>query len=110
MSTFSLPLPVAEAIRELGHRIRIARLRRGWSVIELAAKAGLSRNTLAKMERGSPSPSLGDWYAVIWLLGLDKTLLNVADPEQDSHGKALEAARRPRRAAKPRAVSDEYDF
>ena len=110
MSTFSLPLPVAESVQELGNRIRIARLRRGWSVVELAAKAGLSRNTLAKMERGNPGPSLGDWYSVIWLLGLDKTLTQVADPELDSHGKALEAARRPRRAAKPRAASNEYDF
>jgi hypothetical protein len=42
-------------------------------------------------------------------LGLDKTLDAVADPDTDSHGKALEASRRPTRAGKPRKVND-YDF
>jgi hypothetical protein len=47
---------------------------------------------------------------VLWALGLDRTLDGVADPDADLHGKALEAARRPSRAGKPRKASEDYDF
>jgi hypothetical protein len=46
----------------------------------------------------------------LWVLGLDRTLEGVADPDEDAHGKALEAARRPERARKRQAPKDEYDF
>ena len=49
-------------------------------------------------------------FTVLWALGLDRTLSGIADPDADLHGKALEAARRPQRAGKPRKVSDDYDF
>ncbi|MGH9577294.1 MAG: hypothetical protein ACRD3R_07635 [Terriglobales bacterium] len=40
---------------------------------------------------------------------MDKTLDGVAHPDSDSHGKILEASRRPKRARKPKA-KNEYDF
>jgi hypothetical protein len=43
-------------------------------------------------------------------LGLNQTLGGIADPDADLHGKALEAARRPTRAGKPRKSRDDYDF
>ena len=36
--------------------------------------------------------------------------IDVADPDEDAHGKTLEAARRPERARKRRDPKDEYDF
>ena len=48
MSRFETPMHVAEQVIQLGHRIRIARIRRGWSVADLASKAGINRNTLRK--------------------------------------------------------------
>ena len=47
---------------------------------------------------------------VLWALGLEHTLDAVAHPDTDSHGKTLEAARRPKRVRKPRAARKEYDF
>ena len=44
---------VAEQVIQLGHRIRIARIRRGWSVADLASKAGINRNTLTALELGT---------------------------------------------------------
>lgn len=38
--------------REMGRRIRETRNRRGWSQVELAAAAGVSRPTIARVERG----------------------------------------------------------
>jgi transcriptional regulator with XRE-family HTH domain len=110
MSNFVIPLQVTEQIVQLGQRIRIARIRRGWSVADLASKAGVNRNTLSALERGKPGTAVGVCYTVLWALGLDQSLGAVADPDSDLHGKALEASRRPLRAGKSRKASDNYDF
>lgn len=109
MST-TLPFAVGEKLRELGARVRTARQRRDLTVAELAAKAGINRNTLTKLEQGSPGVSVGAWLTVLWALGLDQTLDAVAHPDTDAHGRALEASRMRRRVRKPRAVRSEYDF
>ncbi len=110
MSNFPIPLPVSERVAQLGQRIRVARIRRGWSVVDLASKAGINRNTLTALELGKPGTAIGVCFAVLWALGLEKSLDSVADPDGDVHGKALEAARRPTRAGKPRKASNDYDF
>lgn len=110
MSKFEIPMQVTEQVTQLGQRVRIARIRRGWSVADLASKAGINRNTLTALELGKPGTALGVCFTVLWALGLDRTLNGVADPDADLHGKALEAARRPTRAGKPRKARDECDF
>jgi len=101
---------VSDRIRELGYRIRLARTRRGMSITELAAKAGLNRNTLNALELGKPGVALGAYVTVLWALGLDKTLDGAAHPDADTHGKTLEASRRPARIRKSQKSKDEYDF
>jgi transcriptional regulator with XRE-family HTH domain len=103
-------MQVAEQVTQFGQRIRIARIRRGWSVADLAEKAGINRNTLTALELGKMGTAVGVCFAVLWALGLEQTLDSVANPDIDLHGKALEAARRPTRAGKPRKVNDDYDF
>ncbi len=110
MSKFEVPRQIAEEIAQLGQRIRIARIRRGWSVAELATKAGINRNTLTALELGKLGTAVGVCFTVLWALSLDKALDVVADPDTDLHGKALEASRRPTRAGRPRKASDDYDF
>jgi transcriptional regulator with XRE-family HTH domain len=109
MGNFLIPMQAAEHVVQVGQRIRLARIRREWSVADLASKAGINRNTLTALELGKPGTAVGVCFTVLWVLGLDKTLDAVADPDTDSHGKALEASRRPTRAGKPRKVND-YDF
>jgi transcriptional regulator with XRE-family HTH domain len=110
MSKFAIPIDASEWVAQLGQRIRIARLRRGWSVADLASKVGINRNTLTALEMGKPGTAVGVCFTVLWALGLDKSLEAVADPDADLHGKALEASRRPKRAGKPRKERDDYDF
>jgi transcriptional regulator with XRE-family HTH domain len=107
---FEAPAQVVDRVVQLGQRIRIARIRRGWSVAELAAKAGINRNTLTALELGRPGTAVGVCFTVLWALGLDKTADAIADPDADLHGKALEASRRPTRAGKPRKIRESYDF
>jgi transcriptional regulator with XRE-family HTH domain len=106
----TLPAQVSERVDNLGHRVRVARVRRGMSIAELAAKAGLNRNTLNALELGRPGVSLGAFVTVLWALGLDGTLEGLANPDADMHGKTLEASRRPKRVRKSRKPTDEYDF
>lgn len=106
----ALPAEVTARIRQLAERVRVARKRRGWAVAETAAKAGINRNTLTALELGKPGVSIGAYVAVLWALGLDRTLEAVADVDKDTHGKTLEAARRPQRVRKRQAPKDEYDF
>lgn len=110
MSSFVTPPTVTEQVAKLGQRIRLARIRRGLSVVDLAAKAGINRNTLTALELGKLGTAMGVCITVLWALGLDKTLDALADPDADAHGKALEASRRPKRAGKPRKVGNDYDF
>jgi transcriptional regulator with XRE-family HTH domain len=106
----TLPAQATEHIKDLGYHVRLARTRRGMSIAELAAKAGINRNTLNALELGKPGVGLGAYVTVLWALGLDKTLEGVAHPDADTHGKTLEASRRPARVRKSQKSKDEYDF
>jgi len=108
MGKFEIPAQVAEQVARLGQRIRIARIRRGWSVADLADKAGVNRNTVTALELGKQGTAVGVCFTVLWALGLERTLDGVAHPDADLHGKALEAARRPTRAGKPRGESHDF--
>jgi len=106
----TLPTEATERIKELGYRVRLARTRRGMSIAEVAAKAGINRNTLNALELGKHGVALGAYITVLWALGLDKTLDGVAHPDADTHGKTLEASRRPSRVRKSQKSKNEYDF
>lgn len=111
MGEFSvLPTAVEQRVKDLGHRIRLARTRRKLSIVDLAAKAGIDRNTLGALELGKPGVAISAYVMTLWALGLEQTLDAVAHPDADSHGKTLEASRLPKRVRKPRAAKDEYDF
>jgi len=106
----ALPIEAIESIKELGYRVRLARTRRGMSIAEVAAKAGINRNTLNALELGKHGVAMSVYVTVLWSLGLDKTLDGVAHPDADTHGKTLEASRRPARVRKSQKSKDEYDF
>jgi transcriptional regulator with XRE-family HTH domain len=106
----TIPAEAASRIKELGYRIRLARTRRRMSISEVAAKAGINRNTLNALELGKQGVALGACTTVLWALGLDGTLDGVAHPDADTHGKTLEASRRPARVRKSQKSKNEYDF
>ena len=52
-------------LAQMGAQIRLARLRRGISCQLAADRAKISRQTLAKIENGSPSVSIGAYANVL---------------------------------------------
>jgi transcriptional regulator with XRE-family HTH domain len=70
-----------EAAFLLGQQIKLGRKKRQWSEQNLAARAGISRATLQKIEAGEMSPSIGLVFEVAALVGVPLF-------EQDSRGLA----------------------
>jgi transcriptional regulator with XRE-family HTH domain len=94
-----MPSAVLAHLRELGENLAIARKRRREPLKAWAQRIGVSEPTLARMEKGDPSVSMGVYATAIWLMGRAAALPELAAPEHDQG--ALEEAVR---VAKARAV------
>jgi len=96
--------PVQRLLAGLGENLRLARLRRGFSMRLVAERAGISRKTLYSIERGEPGVSLGGYASVLHSLGLHQDLgLLACDDElgrklQDA---ALTVSKRAPRRSRP---------
>lgn len=97
-----LPIPVRRALRALGRDIKDARRRRRIPTALMAARASISRVTLAKIEKGDPGVALGNYALVLFVLGLSDRLAGLADPRTDVVGLELEGERLPERIRLPR--------
>jgi len=74
-----VPFPrVAGQLAALGERLRLARLRRRYSAEMVAIRSGITRVTLARIERGEAGTSLGAYVAVLRVLGLHGDLDGIA--------------------------------
>lgn len=80
----------AEILETVGAQIRLARLRRKISVNTVAERAGVSRATVWKVEKGNPSVAMGVYAKVLNAIGLQSDLLLIA--RDDSLGRLLQDA------------------
>ena len=84
-------LPSASKIlKELGENIKLARKRRRLSLQQVAERADIARSTLGLIEKGSPGVAMSSYLQVLFVLGLEKDLLNVA--ANDPLGRKLQDA------------------
>jgi DNA-binding XRE family transcriptional regulator len=97
-----LPLPVARALRKLGHDIKDARRRRRIPAEIAAQRASISRTTLVKIEKGEPGVAIGNYATVLFMLGMTQRLSDLADAKTDSVGLQLEEEHLPQRIHRPR--------
>jgi transcriptional regulator with XRE-family HTH domain len=104
----SPPAAVENALNQLGHNIRTARLRRKLSREQLAERIGISRYVLADIEKGKPTTGIAAYLGALWALGLLRDMREVADPDRDEEGKILERSRSPKTAPKRRKMDDDF--
>ncbi len=96
------PFPVRRALKKLGQDLCEARKRRRIPMKLAAERAGISRSTLSKIERGDEGVSLGAYAKVLFILGMIERLVELADPSFDRLGLDLEAEKLPKRIRIPR--------
>ncbi len=93
----TIPIPVKRVLRKLGHDIRDARRRRRIPVSIMAERASISRMTLNRMEKGETGVSMGHYATVLFVLGLEDGIAELADASKDAVGRALDEERLPQR-------------
>jgi transcriptional regulator with XRE-family HTH domain len=97
---------VANALRELGENLAIARVRRKESQRVWAKRLGVSVPTLIRMEQGDPGVGAGIYATALWLIGRVQSLAEAARPESDRGALELDV----REAIKRRAVRTAASF
>lgn len=105
----NLPIPVISALRKLGQDINDARRRRRITAQLMAQRAGLSRFTIGKIEKGDPTTSMGSYGAVLFVLGMEKRLSDLVDSMHDLVGRRLEDENLPQRVRLPHKINEKSD-
>lgn len=102
-NTLELPLPVTRALRKVGEDISEARRRRRISTELMAQRAGISRGTLAKIEKGDPTSSMGNYASVLFVLGMISRISDLVDASHDLIGRQIDEENLPKRI-RPRKI------
>ena len=92
--------PLLKQLEALGSRLRLARLRRRYSAASVAGRAGTTRMTLYKVEKGDPGVSLGTYASVLRVLNLQGDLDGLA--RDDELGRKLQDLNLTERKTAPR--------
>ncbi len=86
---FLLP-KLKRSLEMLGGNIKLARLRRKYSAEQVAERANIGLSTLWQIEKGSPAVSIGAYLQVLFVLGLESDIIEVAS--KDPLGRKLQDA------------------
>lgn len=91
-------------LEQVGANLKLARLRRKYSAVTVAQRAGVSRKTLYRVEQGDPAVALGIYARVLQALRLEQDLSLLA--ADDQLGRKLQDANlTPRRRAPRREAA-----
>lgn len=77
-----------QVVEKVGENIKLARKRRNLTTIQVAERADIDRTTLYHIEKGNPSVSLGAYFNVLRVLGLQDDFLKLAS--DDEFGRKLQ--------------------
>ncbi len=93
-----LPRKLEKKMQIVGEQIRLARLRRNLSVVQVAERATCSPLTVTRIEKGAPTVAIGIYLRVLYALQLDDDILRLA--KEDEMGRVLQDLRmKPRERA-----------
>lgn len=92
-----IPLPVERTLKKFGKDIRIARIKRGFTLEMMAERIGIHRSTYGKMEKGDSLVGLGAYATALFVLGFGTPLSNLIDQRSDDSGLLLDLEKLPKR-------------
>jgi len=99
-----LPRKVQRNLEIMGEQIKLARKRRRLSLAKVAERAQCTQLTLMRVEKGTPTVSIGIYARILYALGIDEDLLLIA--QKDTAGNTLVNAEIMKRNEKN---ADDYD-
>lgn len=67
-----------EILEQMGDHIKLARKRRKLTTTQVAERADIARSTLYLIENGNPSVTIGAYFNVMRVLGLQNDFLKLA--------------------------------
>ena len=103
------PIPIQKALRQLGKNISNARRRRRIAMELMSERAGFSRITLSKIEKGDPTVCMGSYASALFVLGMIDHLEGIADASYDIVGRELEEERLPKRIRTPQSNKEKVN-
>jgi len=106
--TASPPILVEKALRELGGRLRAARLARNLTLDSVARKIGIGRKSVADAELGKPGVSAAVYVALLWAYDLLDDLKVAADPGRDLIAQTMLRDRERARPNQRRALDNDF--
>lgn len=98
---------IARGIARLGQDISRARRARRISTTDMAARMGVGRSTLHRLEQGDPGVSLNTLAMALSVLGLFDRLAELVDPASDELGLMLAEKTLPRNISRRRRSPSE---
>lgn len=75
-------------MERLGENIKLARKRRKLTTVQVSERADIDRTTLYKIEKGNSNVSIGAYFNVLRVLGLQDDFLKLA--ADDEFGRKLQ--------------------
>ena len=75
-------------LQRVGENIKLARKRRKLTTIQVSERAAIDRTTLYQIEKGTPSVSMGAYFNVMRVLGLQDDFLKLAS--DDKQGRTIQ--------------------
>lgn len=97
-----LPAQTRIAARDIGEHLSTWRRLMGVTSAEAADRAGVSRDTLSRLENGDASVSLGTFLNALRAYGLVGPVVDATDPYQTDLGRARADQLLPQRVRRPR--------
>ena len=87
--TAAPPVPVAAAIKDLGIRLRAARLARNLTIEDVARRIGTGPRAVSDAEAGKPGVGASVLVALLWAYDLLEPFHQLADPVTDVVAQSL---------------------
>lgn len=98
-----LPPVVKRSLTKFGSDMAIARRKRGLTILAVAERTGVSKNTYLRAEKGDSKVSLGVYAMALFVLGFGGPLGTLIDVSRDDTGLLLDEERLPKRVRMKKA-------
>jgi len=102
------PYEVERALRILGRNLRTARIRRKYTILDVAEKIGTGPRAVMDAERGKPWTGIAVYAALLWAYDLLDPVQELASPTSDEHGLALAGNEQRTRVRKSAGLDNDF--